>query len=92
MKRLAIISLLACMSMPVQAQMVPRGEGDPAAVTCMKGVKKTGSSFVGPPVCRTNAEWAQLYKQRMDPTNIGNPTACIGPEGSVDKGGVPTCR
>jgi hypothetical protein len=70
----------------------PRGDGDPASVTCMKGVKKTGSFFVSPPVCKTNAEWAQLYKQRMDPANIGNPTACIGPEGPVDKGGVQTCR
>jgi hypothetical protein len=74
------------------AQATPRGDGDPAAVACMKGVKKTGSSFVGPPVCKTNAEWARLYRQRMDPANIGNPTACIGPEGAVDKGGAQTCR
>jgi len=74
------------------AQMTPRGDGDPVAVTCMKGIKKTGSSFVDPPVCRTNAEWAQLYQQRMDTRNIGNPTACICPEGTVDKGGAPTCR
>lgn len=92
MKRLAIVTLLACMSMPAMAQMAPRGDGDPTAVTCMRGVKKTGSSFVGPPVCKTNAEWAWLYKQRMDPTNIGGPVACIGPEGTVDKGGPPTCR
>ena len=92
MKRIAIVSLLACVSMPALAQMTPRGDGDPATVVCMKGVKKTGSSFVSPPVCKTNAEWAQLYRQRMDPANIGNPTACIGPEGAVDKGGAQTCR
>jgi hypothetical protein len=74
------------------AQVTPRGDGDPVAVTCMKGIKKTGSSFVSPPVCKTNAEWAQLYQQRMDPRNIGNPAACIGPEGAVDQGGAPTCR
>jgi len=62
------------------AQAAPRGDGDP------------GSSFVSPPVCKTNAEWARLYQQRMDPANIGNPTACIGPEGAVDKGGAQTCR
>lgn len=74
------------------AQGMPRGEGDPTAVTCMRGVKKTGSSFVSPPVCRTNAEWAQLYKQRLDPAQIANPVACIGPEGVVDKGGAQACR
>ena len=92
MKRIAIVSLLVCVSMPALAQVTPRGDGDPVAVTCMKGIKRTGSSFVGPPVCRTNAEWARLYQQRMDPRSIGNPTACIGPEGAVDKGGAPTCR
>lgn len=74
------------------AQVVPRGEGDPAAVSCMRGVKRTGTTFVSPPVCKTNAEWARLYKQRMDPANIGNPTACIGPEGTTDRGGAQTCR
>ena len=74
------------------AQAAPRGDGDPTAIACMKGVKRTGSSFVSPPVCKTNAEWARLYQQRMDPANIGNPTACIGPEGAVDKGGAQTCR
>jgi hypothetical protein len=74
------------------AQVTPRGEGDPAVVTCMRGVKRTGSSFVSPPVCKTNAEWARLYRQRMDPTNIGGPTACIGPEGTPDAGSPQTCR
>jgi hypothetical protein len=58
----------------------------------MRGIKRTGSSFVSPPVCKTNAEWARLYQQRMDPASIGSPTACIGPEGAVDKGGAQTCR
>jgi hypothetical protein len=70
----------------------PRGDGDPKAVTCMKGEKKTGSSLVGPSICKTNAEWAALYKARMDPTNIGNPGFCVGPEGAVDKGGAQACR
>ncbi len=89
--RLSLL-LVAGVILAVPAQAQPRGEGDPTAVTCMRGEKKTGSSFVSPPVCRTNAQWAVLHKQRMDPANIGGPVACVGPEGTVDKGGAQTCR
>jgi len=42
----------------------PRGEGDPAAVTCRVPQHLPGSRLRGPLVCQTNRVWAALAAHR----------------------------
>jgi len=42
----------------------PRGEGDPAAVTCRVPQHLPGSRLRGPLVCQTNRVWAALHAYR----------------------------
>jgi len=39
----------------------PRGEGDPAAITCRVPQHLPGSRLRGPEVCHTNRVWAALH-------------------------------
>ena len=44
----------------------PDGKGDPATVICRKPQQIPGSRLMGPPVCKANAEWAQIRKDGND--------------------------
>jgi hypothetical protein len=60
----------------------PTGEGDPAAITCRSPVELEGSRFMGPEVCKNNAEWAQYAKDGMTVSPDGRHDIPIAKKGS----------
>jgi hypothetical protein len=79
--------VIAMLPFSAQAQQ-PKGDGDPLAITCTKPQNITGWRLKARPICKTNAEWAQLDKDGMAVAADGrlvpaeknrniNPQACL---------------
>lgn len=85
---LLFASAIAAMWVPAHADQ-PTGVGDPLLVVCRKPENITGWRLKARPVCKTNAEWAQLHKDGMAVASDGvslipsekhrnvNPQACM---------------
>jgi hypothetical protein len=90
MRLLSIALFLSVVTIPAAAQVhQPDGNGDPAATSCMRGEKPTGSQFPLR-ICYTNAQWAALKAQYVVIAPDGHPflsadapadTQVAGPDG-----------
>jgi hypothetical protein len=79
--------VIAMLPLSAHAQQ-PKGDGDPLAISCTKPENITGWRLKARPICKTNAEWAQLDKDGMAVAADGrlvpseknrniNPQACL---------------
>ena len=75
----AVLIGLFAFSPSIAWAQTPTGEGDPATISCKPPQKLPSSNFSGPKVCKTNAEWAQYYKDGMDVTPDGKHDVRVRP-------------
>lgn len=92
-----LVAAMIFLSSPAWAAGQPTGEGDPAATSCMRLEKRTGSAMAPAPVCKTNAEWAQMKAENLVPSPDGKEvvkdehlTVCVktGGSGPVGTSGI----
>lgn len=82
----------------------PDGKGDPDDIVCRKPQQIPGSRLLAPPVCKSNAEWAQICKDGNDLSPDGrqivqsekarslNPITCLPPPPPPGASGMTTAN